>query len=293
MSFPTLVRQVHFPAPTGTFDTEAVIALTADFCTTYDVHRRTRYSVVPRLDQALRIASRMGPDQRWRRMARWSGNSDIEGLPETVLLTDERDILYNRFVASLPEADWLPPNTVISVSRWARFSPAMHKAQQLGLGWVLPTRGEVLLVPMPTTRYASDRAHVLHCDTGRPAVEWSDGTGPYFLHGTEFEESLYRATLAGELSVRFIAGIRNAEQRAIAMRYLTFDKAEAAGARLLDNDLYRLTLPARLAKNRGASAYFTRLGDSQSIQWADPRTVYEDPTTPAREPIRDGSLSCL
>jgi hypothetical protein len=108
MSFPTLARQVDFPAPTGTFDAERAVAAAVDFCTTYDVARHTAYSVVPQLDQALRIASRTGPDRRWRRMARWSGNHDIEGLPETVLLTDERDFLYNRFVAALPRQTGCP-----------------------------------------------------------------------------------------------------------------------------------------------------------------------------------------
>lgn len=277
MSFPTLARQVDFPAPNGTFDAKRAVAAAVDFCTTYDVARHTAYSVVPQLDQALRIASRTGPDRRWRRMARWSGNHDIEGLPETVLLTDERDVLYNRFVAALPEADWLPPNTVISVSRWARFSPAMREAQRLGLGWIVPVQREVLLVPMPATRYADSDARVLHCDTGRPAIEWSDGTGPYYLHGSEFDEGLYRAVLGGELSLHAIAAIRRAEQRSIAMRYLTFDEAEAAGARLLGNGVHRLALPPRLARNRGVFAYFIRLGDSQSIQWVDPRTVDDNP----------------
>jgi hypothetical protein len=278
MSFPTLARQDDFPAPTGTFDAEGAIAAAVEFCTTYDVARHTRYSVVPRLDQALRSASLTGPDRRWRRMASWSGNHDIEGLPETVLLTDERDFLYNRFVAALPDADWLPPNSVISVSRWARFSPAMREAQSLGLGWILPVQREVLLVPMPTTRYADNNARVLHCDTGRPAIEWSDGSGPFYLYGTEFDEGLYRAVLGGELSLHAIASIRKAEQRSIAMRYLTFDAAEAAGARLLHNDVYRLSLPPRLARNRSELAYFIRLGDSQSIQWVDPRTRYANPS---------------
>ncbi|MDZ7886419.1 MAG: hypothetical protein U5N53_27515 [Mycobacterium sp.] len=173
MSFPTFARQVDIPARNGTFDVERAVATAIDFCTAHDVARHTRYSVVPRLDQALRIAALTGPDRRWRRMARWSGNNEIEGLPETVHLTDERDILYNRFVAALPEADWLPPNTVTSVSRWARFSPAMREAQTWGLGWILPVQREVLLVPMPTTRYADTSARVLHCDTGRAAIEWS------------------------------------------------------------------------------------------------------------------------
>jgi hypothetical protein len=297
MSIPTPARPVEIPAPTGAFDAAAAIALAIDFCITHDVHHRTEYSVVPSLDQALRIASMTGPDPRWRRLARWSGNNEVEGLPETVLLKDERDVLYNRFVAALPDADWLPPNTVISVSRWARFSPPMRKAQQLGLGWILPIRGEVLLVPMPVTRYGPAGTHVLHCDTGRPAIEWSDGTGPYYLHGAEFDETLYRAVLAGALSVRYIASIRNADQRAIAMRYLTFDEAAAAGAEPVDGDTYRLALPPRLAGSRrvdqGAFAYFTRLGDSQSIQWADPRIVYRDRTARRRAEMQEGSLGCL
>ncbi|KAA0113274.1 hypothetical protein [Mycolicibacterium sp. P9-22] len=293
MSFPTLARQVDFPAPTGTFDAERAVAAAIEFCTAHDVARHTRYSVVPRLDQALHIASMTGPDRRWPRMARWSGNSDIEGLPETVLLTDERDLLYNLFVAALPEADWLPPNTVVSVSRWARFSPAMREGQKLGLGWILPVQRELLLVPMPTTRYADGSARVLHCDTGRPAIEWSDGSGRFYLHGTEFDEGLYRAVLGGELSLPAIASIRKAEQRSIAMRYLTFDAADAAGARLLHDNVHRLALPPRLARNLGSFAYFTRLGESQSIQWIDPRTVSDNSIDLRRDAVQEGSMSCL
>lgn len=293
MSFPTLARQVDIPAPNGTFDAERAVATAIDFCTAHDVARHTRYSVVPRLDQALRIAALTGPDRRWRRMARWSGNNDIEGLPETVQLTDERDVLYNRFVAALPEADWLPPNTVTSVSRWARFSPAMREAQKLGLGWILPVQREVLLVPMPATRYADTNARVLHCDTGRPAIEWSDGSGPFYLHGTEFDEGLYRAALGGELSLPAMSAIRNADQRSITMRYLTFDAAETAGARLLDNNVYRLTLPPRIARHHGTFAYFTRVGESQSIQWVDPRAVHDNTRDLCTGDIQEGSMRSL
>lgn len=301
MSFPTFARQVDFPASTGTFDAAQAVALVADFCATYDVARRTTFTVVPRLDQALRIAARTGPDPRWHRLARWSGNNEVEGTPGSVLLTDERDVLYNRFVAGLPDADWLPPNTVVSVSRWARFSPAIRKAQQLGTGWLLPVHRGVLLVPMPTTRYTADDPRVLHCDTGRPAIEWSDGSGPYYLHGAEFDEGLYRMVLAGTLPVHRIDAIRGADRRSIAMRYLAFDEAKAAGARLLDGtcqqNLYRLALPPHLAGDRrvghGAFAYFTRLGDSQSIQWVDPQTVYADPMDLLRAEMQEVRLGCL
>lgn len=273
MSTPTPVVRPEYPALTGAFDADTAIALVTDFCIAHDVHRGTEYSVVADLERALRIASLVGPDPRWRRMARWSGNCDIDGLPETVLLSDERDVLYNRFVAALPEAGWLPPNTVVSVRRWARFAPSMRRAQQLGLGWILPIRREVLLVPMPTTRYAPTGSGVLHCDTGRPAIEWADGTGPFYLHGIEFDEALYRAAIGGELSVRRIAGLHSADQRPIAMRYLTFDEAQRAGAVPVGHKLYRMPLPPRLTGDRRFGhrmfLFFTRLGDSQSIRWAD------------------------
>ena len=38
--------------------------------------------------------------------------------------------------------------------------------------------------------------------------------------------TLYRAALGGELSLPAMSAIRNADQRSIAMRYLTFDAAE-------------------------------------------------------------------
>lgn len=297
MSTPTPVLRPENPAPTGAFDDDTAIALVADFCAEHDVHHRTGYSVVPDLDRALGIASVIGPDRRWQRLARWSGNSDIEGAPGTVLLRDERDVLYNQFVAGMPHADWLPPNTVVSAARWARFSGPMRKAVQVGLGWILPITGEVLLVPMPTVRREPGRAQLLHCATGRPAIEWSDGTGPYYLHGVGFEESLYRAVRTGDLPVRAIARLRDSDQRPIALRYLSFDTAADAGAVKIGGDLYRMPLPPRLARDRrignGRCLYFRRLGDSRSIQWVDPGTVVEDPIARAQAESQVMPLRCL
>lgn len=42
--------------------------------------------MVPRLDRALRSAALVGPDPGWRRLARWSGDNEVEGLPGTVQL---------------------------------------------------------------------------------------------------------------------------------------------------------------------------------------------------------------
>ncbi len=263
----------------ASFDADAALNLVTEFCVSRDVHLGTRYSVIPQLDRALRIASMNGPDKRWTRIALWSGSDDAGDVPGAVVPNDLRDILYSRFVAALPDARWLPPISVVSVSRWARFSQAMRSARDLGLGWVIPIHREVLLVPMPAVRYAEGSTSVLHDDTGRPAVEWSDGSGIHYLHGTEFAESDYHRIVGHEMSIDAIASLRHADQRSIALRYLTFDQLLESGAEQIDAaiQLYRLPLPPRLARDRapayGGFDYFIDMPDRGIIEWVHPRVA--------------------
>lgn len=276
-------------ADLGSFDADTVLDLVTEFCISRDVHLGTKYSVIPQLDRALRIASLIGPDKRWSRIARWSGSDDAGDVPG-VIPNDLRDILYSRFVAALPDAHWLPPIGVVSVSRWARYSQAMRTAKDLGLGWVVPIHREVLLVPMPTVRYAAPTpvsSTVLHDDTGRPAIEWSDGSGIFYLHGTEFHGSDYHRIIHHEMSIEQVAALRNADQRSIALRYLTFERlvAESGAEPIDDTGLYRLPLPPRLARDRapgyGQFEYFVRtLNDTHPaggiVEWVDPRIGLRD-----------------
>ncbi|QNJ95561.1 hypothetical protein HZU40_15870 [Mycolicibacterium fluoranthenivorans] len=268
----------------GSFDADAALDLVTEFCISRDVYLGTKYSVIPQLDRALRIASLIGPDKRWSRIARWSGNDDTGAAPGAIVPNDLRDILYSRFVAAMPDARWLPPISVVSVSRWARFSQSMRGARDLDLGWIVPIHREVLLVPMPTVRYADGSAGVLHDDTGRPAIEWSDGSGIYYLHGTEFGESVYQRIVGHEMTIEAVAGLRNADQRSIALRYLTFEQlVGGSGAQLVDTDargagLYRLPLPPRLTRDRapgyGTFDYFIHRRDAGDVvEWVDPRNA--------------------
>ncbi|ORV05904.1 hypothetical protein AWB94_18540 [Mycolicibacterium canariasense] len=274
----------------GSFDADAAMDRVIEFCISRDVHLGTKYSVIPQLDRALQIAALIGPDKRWTRIARWSGNDDAGDVPG-VIRNDLRDILYSRFVAALPDARWLPPISVVSVSRWARFSQSMRTARDLGLGWIVPIHREVLLVPMPTVRYAAPDSTgagtVLHDDTGRPAIEWSDGSGIFYLHGTEFDEAVYHRIVARQMSIEQVAGLRNADQRSIALRYLTFEQLIGSGAQAVDIDgvgpgLYRLPLPPRLARDRapgyGASDFFVHRGGT--VEWLDPRICLPRNTEP-------------
>lgn len=272
----------------GSFDADAALDLVTEFCISRDVYLGTKYSVIPQLDRALRIASLIGPDKRWSRIARWSGNDDTGAAPGAIVPNDLRDILYSRFVAAMPDARWLPPINVVSVSRWARFSQSMRRARDLDLGWIVPIHREVLLVPMPTVRYADGSAGVLHDDSGRPAIEWSGGSGIYYLHGTEFGESVYRRIVDGEMTIEAVGGLQNADQRSIALRYLTFEQlVGGSGAQLVDTDvsgarLYRLPLPPRLARDRppgyGQFDYFIHAPDTDHpahplVDWVEPRNV--------------------
>ncbi|MEN4479372.1 DUF6745 domain-containing protein [Mycolicibacterium cosmeticum] len=278
----------------GSFDADTAMDLVIEFCVSRDVHLGTKYSIVPQLDRALQIAALIGPDKRWTRIARWSGNDDAGDVPG-VIRNDLRDILYSRFVAALPDARWLPPISVVSVSRWARFSQSMRTARDLGLGWIVPIHREVLLVPMPTVRYAAPEEQVLHDDTGRPAIEWSDGSGIFYLHGTEFDEPVYHRIVGRQMTIEQIAGLRNADQRSIALRYFTFEQLIGSGAQPVDADgagvgLYRLPLPPRLARDRapgyGTSDFFVYRGGT--VQWVDPRICLPG-NTGSREPLAGSS----
>jgi hypothetical protein len=88
------------------------------------------------------------------------------------------------------------------------------------------------------------------------------------------------------LSMHDIAALDNADQRAIALLYLTFEQLVAeSGAELLDTgvkgtSLYRLPLPPPLADDRsrgyGRYDYFIHMRDAshperEFVEWVDPQ----------------------
>jgi hypothetical protein len=106
----------------------------------------------------------------------------------------------------------------------------------------------------------------------KAAIEWSDGTGQYFLHGTEFDSDLYAKVINSRLIIQEIAALTNADQRSIALTYLTFEQLVIdSDSELLDTgvkgtSLYRLPLPPRIARDRvrgyGGYDYFIHMRDA-------------------------------
>lgn len=132
---------------------------------------------------------------------------------------------------------------------------------------------------------AEGRTDVLHDDTGRRAVEWADGTGYYFLQGTQFSPSLYRKVIGSELSLAQLCLLPSVDERSITLSYMTFnDLVRKAGARLIDRGvrgttLFELRLPGRIARDRppgyGEFDYFIHMRDAshperEFIEWVDP-----------------------
>jgi hypothetical protein len=276
------------------FDQTRVLDAIGTFCRTRNV-APAKVAVVDHLDVALTAAVLKGPDPRWRTIPFWSPNDDpgqsLFGYEFKAVLTDVAHTLFERILdvetrkRRVQTAAWLDSNSVVPVSRWARFSRSMRDALESGLGWAVPVHGELLLVPMPEVRTLEGRPGVLHDDTGRPAIEWPDGRGDYFLNGTEFAEHVYLKVIRSEMLIQQIAALPDADQRSIALTYLSFERLVLdSDAELLDvgvkgTRLYRLPLPFRIRSDRvpgyGAYDYFIHMRDAthperEFIEWVAP-----------------------
>jgi hypothetical protein len=174
----------------------AILDLVAQFCAYRGVATWTRLTVVSNLDDAVRIVGRKGPDRRWLKINTRGDAADVPSTSEPIMATLERHLLARAVSVeqhrSLPvgrpslPAPWYLRPTVASSAHFARSSLAIGRARALGLGWMLPANGEVLIVAMPIVRLAEGISDVLHDDTGRPAVMWLNGTSDYYLQGAWF-----------------------------------------------------------------------------------------------------------
>lgn len=111
-----------------------------------------------------------------------------------------------------------------------------------------------------------------------------DGHRYYFLHGIEFDRRRYFQIIEHVLLIQDVAGLENADHRAIALQYMTFEQLVVdSDATLLDRGvkgtaLYQLALRPRLARDRkpgyGDYDYFIHMHDAsyperEFIEWVD------------------------
>ncbi|CAN5667852.1 hypothetical protein BH09ACT8_BH09ACT8_15600 [soil metagenome] len=271
------------------FHRDQVIELVTEFYRAHGADEGTKYLVISNLDDAVRVAEVHGPDPR---LANTTTRSTARSVQE---LDHDRRILGNvhelllqqvmqRDTTGMREV-WLRHAVVMSAGAAGGLPGVLGEACRYGMGWLFAAKRTAIIVPSPVVRFAEGQPGVLHDDTGRMAVVWPDGHGFYFLHGMEFDKRLYFQVIDHQLLIQDIAALENADRRAIALQYLTFEQlALDSDAELLDRGtrgttLYRLELPLRLARDRkpgyGRYDYFIHMRDAshperEFIEWVDP-----------------------
>lgn len=262
----------------------------AEFCRRRGVAAQTRFTVSPNLNEALWTIRRKGPDQRWRTVAGRGDGADVPVASKPSTTTSAERQIFDTAVridgtfTGMPKP-WFLGHTLTSLTHWAKISSLLRDAYTAGVGWIIPAHKEVVLVRLPRMAFAEGRTDVLHDDTGRLAVEWSDGSGWFYLHGKRFDGARYHKVIRSQLSLSEVCLLPDSDQRSIALSYMTFDDlVRKAGARLIDigeggTRLYQLRLPREIARDRpagyGGFDYFIFMRDAshperEFIEWVDP-----------------------
>jgi hypothetical protein len=280
------------------FSVEPMTDLVTEFCAHRRVDSGTRVRLTESLQEAVRVVTLRGPDQRWKSINTRADAADAA--PPGMAALDarvERHLLQRAIATELRSRSshlqrrdhrsvpWYLRHTVVSAAHFARSSVTIRRARELGLGWMVPANRELLVVPMPAIRLAEGRTDLLHDDTGAVAVRWADGSGAHYLQGAWFDPALYRRVIEHRLTLSEVAALPDADQRSVALTYLTFERLVGqSGALLVDRGvrgtrLYRLRLPASIARDRpggyGSFDYFIHMHDAshperEFIEWVDP-----------------------
>lgn len=271
------------------FNRSHVVESVTDYYRAHDAEGGTRFVVAENLDDALRLAERCGPDARLAEIGVQQTATTIQELDEDRhRLRSVHELVFRHVLRRAPNGwpEWLGKVIVVSAGYASTLSSPLGEACRSGLGWLIAADRTAIMVPMPVVRVAEGRPDALHDDSGRKAVIWPDGYGYYFLHGSEFGRRLYFQIIDHELLIQDIAALDNADNRSIALQYLTFEQLVLdSDAELLDRgvrgtSLYRLTLPPRLARDRkqgyGKYDYFIHMRDAshserEFIEWVDPQ----------------------
>lgn len=271
------------------FHRDQVIELVTEFYRAHGADEGTRFVVISNLDDAVKMAESHGPDARLREASTLPAARPVQELDHDRRdFSDSHDVLLRHEVQRDPTGAreiWLRCAVVITADAAEKQLGPVGQACRHGMGWLIAAKRTAIIVPSPVARFAEGRPGVLHDDTGRMAVVWPDGRGYYFLHGLEFDKRLYFQVIDHQLLIQDIAALDNADQRAIALQYLTFEQLVIdSDAELLDRGvrgtaLYRLELPPRLARDRkpgyGGFDYFIHMRDAshperEFIEWVDP-----------------------
>ena len=140
--------------------------------------------------------------------------------------------------------------------KYIEVNEPLLKAVESGLGWFFPMQDQLILVPMPKVLLDTNKR--AHSEEGK-AVEWRDECGYYFLHGVQFEEKLYWKSVRQEMNFKEVMGIKDIDQRWVAMKLLGDKILDGVEKELLEkssrgNELWKV----KSLFSQHAEAYFLR-----------------------------------
>ncbi|MBA0045398.1 hypothetical protein [Mycobacteroides sp. LB1] len=272
------------------FQQERVVELVTEFYRSIGLDKTRRITVRPNLDEALRLATHSQQDKRFADLADregWGAWNVQELDDERLVFSEPHQVIFRHVLdrSILDLRHFLGGSTVLTAENADTVPNTLAEAFRNGLGWLIAAHGKAIIVPTPVIRVAEGGSDVLHDDSGRMAVVWPDGHGYYFLQGIEFDKRRYFQIIDHVLLIQDIAKLDNADHRAIALQYMTFEQLVVdSDATLLDRGvrgtaLYQLPLPPRIAHDRttgyGDYDYFIHMHDAshperEFIEWVDP-----------------------
>lgn len=113
------------------------------------------------------------------------------------------------FGAPIASAGWSPSaQTGEEFGVELRLGELLTDAFCAGLGYLAPAGRDILVCRRPAIRFLDQpdefgAAPLYHHDSG-PAIEFADGTGPFFLGGVDLPEWFHSAVVDGALTMRYV-----------------------------------------------------------------------------------------
>ena len=152
------------------------------------------------------------------------------------------------------------------------------------VNYIWPNKDFVMVCARPT-KILRDESGKLHSET-RKALEYPDGWWLYIIHGVRFDEELWRKIAYGKITAQEVLGLKNAEQRMVAMKVRGMENfLKELNAKLVDksergNELY---LVQKVFSQ--PDAYFVRLTCPSTgrvyMEGIDPEFAKENPRADA------------
>jgi hypothetical protein len=220
------------------FNRNRVVELVTEFYRSNEAADGTEFVVALNLEHGLRMAALNRPAGRWASIPVVAvAGAAREASQHRGVVAGIHDHVFSHVSGrpvSGPRASF-DAGLVISADFASDLPAPLRRACRHGLGWLLPANRKAVIVPTPVVRLAEGRPDVIHDDTGRIAIVWPDSHGYYFLPGSEFDKRLYFQIINHDLLIQDIAALDNADHRAIALQYLTFEQlALDSDAELVD-----------------------------------------------------------